>query len=393
MSGSSLQDALQCHLASWGLKRFVSEAEYFAWQRQTLSAHQLNTLHRYIERKRSGSASDEVAFYDATAHPDLLPVLYSQRYDYYVAIGPRVVARLDAARSVLDFGCGVGILTTFYARHCPDKKFVGIDRSSISIARAQAQAREWNLTNVEFRCMDVTQPWQGLYDTIIATHALLQAELDPGLPSLDWTTFARARDSQRQEDFETRTGLDPRLERLWTVLAPHGRMVVCEKTRQLARRVPFQRALASRGFSLMEEPEPVQYRLVDEVTEDGPFYFLGRHGSVAWDESPEPDDAPGFEPSGPFRGSADTSSPLYENHGPSAQRVWEGLTDREVLTQSTFQEPDGRQLHVELGTTAGLCYLYCANTFDQRQFVVMRMEQKAALEQYYAEIMAQPHGP
>ena len=55
----------------------------------------------------------------------------------------------------------------------------------------------------------------------------------------------------------------------------------------------------------------------------------------------------------------------------------------------TLTEPDGRQLHVELGTTSGQCYLYCANTFDQRQLVMMRMEQRRALEQYYVEILAQ----
>lgn len=388
MSGSSLQDALECHLASWGLKRFTSDAEYFAWQRQTLSTDQLNTLHRCIERKRRGSASDEVAFYDATAQPDLLPVLYSQRYDYYLALGPLVVARLDPAQSVLDFGCGVGILTTFYARQRPDKMFVGIDRSPLSIAQAQAQARALGLKNVQFRCMDVTESRSGSYDVIVATHTLVQAEQDPGLPSLDWTTFARAHDPRQQQAFEARIGIGARLDRLCAVLAENGRLMVCEKTRQLARRVPFQRALAARGLSLMEEPEPVRYRLVEEVSDDGPFYVLGRQGAVAWDESPEPDAAAPFEPSGSRPGSADPSAPLYENHGPSAQRVWEGLA-RHVTQQATRQEPDGRQLHVELGTTAGQCYLYCANTFDQRQLVVMRMEQRRALEQYYVEILAQ----
>lgn len=389
MSGSSLQDALECHLASWGLKRFTSDAEYFAWQRQTISANQLNTLHRCIEQKRRGSASDEVAFYDATAHPDILPVLYSQRYEYYLAIGPLVVARLDPAQSVLDFGCGVGILTTFYARQCPDKMFVGIDRSPLSIAQAEAQARVLGLRNVQFRCMDVTEPWSGSYDAIIATHTLVQAEQDPGLPSLNWTTFARAHDPQQQQAFEARTGIGTRLDRLCALLAENGRVMVCEKTRQLARRVPFQRALAARGLSLMEEPEPVRYRLVEEVSDDGPFYVLGRQGSVAWDESPEPEMAAPFEPSGSCPGPADPSAPSYENHGPSAQRVWEGLPDRHVTRQATRQEPDGRRLHVELGTAAGQCYLYCANTFDQRQLVVMRMEQRHALEQYYGDILAQ----
>lgn len=387
--GSSLQDALRSHLTSWGLKRFTSDDAYFAWQRQVLSPDQLQALHHCIERKRRGSLSDEVAFYDATAHPDILPVLYSQRYDYYLAIGPLVVDHLDPAESVLDLGCGVGILTTFYARQCPDKMFVGIDRSPLSIAQAEAQARALALKNVQFRCMDVTAPWSGSYDVIVATHTLLQAEQDPGLPSLDWTTFARAHDPQQQRAFEARTGIGTRLDRLCALLAGNGRVMVCEKTRQLARRVPFQRALAARGLSLREEPEPVRYRLVEEVSDDGPFYVLGRQGAVAWDESPEPDAAAPFEPSGSRPGSADPSAPLYENHGPSAQRAWEELTDRQVTQQATRQEPDGRQLHVELGTAAGQCYLYCANTFDQRQLVVMRMEQRRALEQYYVEILAE----
>jgi SAM-dependent methyltransferase len=389
VAGPSLQDALTSHLASWRLKRFTSDDAYFAWQRQMLSRDQLQSLHHCIECKRRGSASDEVAFYDATAHPDILPVLYSQRYDYYLAIGPRVAAQLHAGQSVLDFGCGVGILTTFYARQYPDHTFVGIDRSPLSIAQAEAQARAWDLTNVRFQCMDVTQPWSGSYDVVIATHALLQAEQDPGIPSLAWTTFARPRDPEQQRAFEARTGIGVRLDRLCAVLTEDGRMVVCEKTRQLARRVPFQRALAARGLSLTEAPEPIQYQLVEEVSDDGPFYVLGRQATVAWNESPEPDKAAPFEPSGSCSGSADPSLPVYENHGPSAQRVWEGLSDRRVSQQATRQEPDGRQLHVELGTAAGHCYLYCANTFDQRQLVVMRMEQRSPLEQYYAGIVAE----
>jgi len=77
MMPQSFLSALTAHLVSWGLKRFTSDAEYFAWQRQALSPDQLNTLHQCVERRRQGSSADDVAFYDAIAHPTILPVLYS----------------------------------------------------------------------------------------------------------------------------------------------------------------------------------------------------------------------------------------------------------------------------------------------------------------------------
>lgn len=390
MTTDSLRQSLDNHLDSWGLNRFTSDAEYFAWQRQVLSPAELSRLHHHVESKRRGTAADEVAFYDATAHPKILPVLYSQRYEYYLAIGPRAACRIADARNILDFGCGVGILTTFYARLYPDKLFVGIDRSSVSIARAQERARTLGLENVRFLCVDLTQrPLPASYDLIIATHALVQAEHDPGLPSRHWSTFERAHDPQRQEDLERRTGLGVCLDGVCAALESDGRVLIFEKTRQLARRIPLQRALAARGLGLLEPPEPVRYELVEEVADDGPFYVLGRapYPAVAWDESPEADGARPFEPAGLSPGSADACVPLYENHWPSAQLNWERLRDRQISQETTRQEPDGRELHVELGCTTGLPYLYCANTFDQRQLVVMDSGQQTVLEEYYREIL------
>ena len=177
MTSDSLLQSLHSHLAWWGLKRFTSDEAYFRWQRQALSPADLTTLHRQVEQKRRGSPADEVTFYDATAHPNILPVLYSQRYDYYLAIGTCVAARIGEGRSILDVGCGVGILTTFYARQYPDKTFVGIDRSPASIARAQEHAKVLGLTNVRFECLDLDDTFSiRSYDLILATHALVQVE-------------------------------------------------------------------------------------------------------------------------------------------------------------------------------------------------------------------------
>jgi SAM-dependent methyltransferase len=395
MTNDSLLQSLHSHLAWWGLRQFTSDEAYFRWQREALSPAELTTLHQLVEHKRRGASADEVVFYDTTAHPHILPVLYSQQYDYYLAIGPRVAVRIGEAQSILqsilDVGCGVGILTTFYARQYPDKIFVGVDRSPASIARAREQAKALGLTNVRFECLDLdhTLPASS-YDVILTTHVLVQGEQDPGIPSRSWNTFERAGESQRQADFERRTGIGTRLDRLSALLSPQGRMIVFEKTRQLARRVPLQRALAARDLGLIEQPELIRYRLVEEVADDGPFYVLGRGASrqLLWNESPEPDEGRPFDRATLKPGLTAPDVPLYENHWPSAQRAWEQLHDKHLLKETTCQEPDGRQLHIELGQAEEWVYLYCANTLDQRQLVLVEPARTVMLESYYQEIVS-----
>ncbi len=388
-SNNEIRTTLHEHLASWGLRQFTSDEAYFQWQRETLSATDIAALHRQVEQKRGGSSADEVSFYDAVAHPNILPILYSQQYDYYLAIGARVADRIGEARFILDVGCGVGILTTFYAKQYPDKTFVGVDRSAASIARAKEHAKAHSLTNIRFECLDLdhTAPTHSA-DLILATHALVQAEQDAGIPSRSWNTFERADDGRQQADFERRTWIDTRLDHLSALLPAQGRMIVFEKTRQLARRVPLQRAMAARDLGLIEQPELIRYRLVEEIVDDGPFYVLGRSAvrQFLWDESPEPDKGRPFDRTQPKPGSSDPDAPLYENHWPSAQHVWEQLHCKQLFKETTRQEPDGRQLHVELGHAEEGVYLYCTNTLDQRQLVIVEPARAVMLETYYTEI-------
>lgn len=392
MPTPDLQKAIADHLARWGLRRFDADAAYDQWQRTTLKPDELTTLLRLSEQRRApgAGAADEIAFYDYAATRRILPVLYSQRYDYYVMVGSAVAERIGPAGSVLDAGCGIGVLTTFYARQFPQCSFVGVDRSQASIAVAQEKAAALGLANVRFDCLDVERASApGSFDRLIATQALLQTEQDPGLPSRSWQTFERGKDPAAQADFERRTGLAGRLDRLCAALAPDGRLIVCEKTRHLARRVPFQRAFAARRLVLLEPPLPLQYAIVEEVTGDGPLYVLGRSprdAAPAWDESPE-HAGESMDVAAFTSRPANPDEPLYENHQASAQKVWAQLPDRRILQETTKQEPDGRQVHLELGESQGLTYLYCANTFDQRQLVMVKNDQASMLAQYYQELL------
>lgn len=390
MTNNPLRQSLHEHLAWWGLRHVTSDRDYFFWQRQQLSVEQLNQLNLHAERKRTGDYVDEMAFYDLAAHPKIFPVLYSQRYEYYEVIGLRAMAHLGEAYDILDFGCGLGILTTWYARRFPDANLVGIDRSAASIAIAQGKAKDLGLRNLRFICLDLErEPLSGSFDLVLTTHALLQAEQDPGVPSESWRTFDRGDDPSQQMAFEQRTGLAIRLDRLCQVLRPHGRMIVSEKTRQLARRVPLQRALAGRSLQLVQPADPIHYRSIEDVVEDGPFYVLSRgtQTMAAWDELPELDDGSLFTLNTMLANFNDSDAPLYENHGPSAQVAWEELSERTVIREVTREELDGRQVHVELGIVDETHYLYCANTFDQRQLVMMEEGRAALLEAYYQEII------
>lgn len=397
-TNDELRTSLHEHLAWWGLRHIESDAAYFAWQRDVLTPQELTTLHRHIEAKRAANegSSAEIAFYDLTARPRSVPVLYSQRYDYYLQVGSRVAGHLGGATSILDVGCGIGILTTFYARHCPGCTVLGVDRSSASIDLARQRAEELGLANLRFECLDLDrQDLSGLFDLVIATHTLLQAEQEPGLPSRNWRTFERSQDAQAQQRFERRTGVGARLDRLKSLLAPQGRVILFEKARLLARRVPFQRALAARGFQLLVPPAPVRYRSVEDVTDDGPLYVLGvvpQDRPLPWDESPEPDEAMPLDLGALRSAQAQGDQPLYENHASSAQRAWRELPGKQVWKEATDEGSDGRQLHVEWGRAGAFVYLYCANTFDRRQLALVEPARAAVLETYYGEITSDMPG-
>ena len=467
------------HLAQWGLRRFPDEDSYYAWQRQSLSGERLRLLQQTAQTRHDGGGADR-AFYDLAASPDVLPVLYSQRYGYYHLLGPAIANVLERAQRVLDVGCGVGILTTWYATCFPSVTFLGIDRSLKSIEVAREFAQACHLENVSFRHCEIPQhEIPGTFDTIVSTQALFQSESDPGLPSRSWTTFERARDEQQQRALEERTGIGPRLDRLLQVLEPTGRVVLFEKAVHLGRRVLFQRALEARECVPIADPQLLTYLELGEPVEEGPLYVMqrgpaspavairedvrhdpqqglyrcqGAHADFVYARLPKDEahsekvvvkfgDKQGWYETGrtggglgyvrlmihetfsgllvglmemqalmlelvrheltqgqepietrlariwpePASGPPE-EAPLYENHFPMAEQVWRKLPDRVVLRQQTDEEAEGRQRHIEYGRCAGnFHYLYWANTFDQRQIVILDQERSNLLESYYSE--------
>lgn len=477
----TLDEALIQYLQSWGLREFDNEASYYEWQRTIVSSQDLEALQSLVEQRQGGENEvADIQFYNLLAKPPLLSVLYSQRFDYFLKIGALLSQRLSSAEHVLDFGCGVGILTCFFAQQHPDVQFVGLDRSGRSIEIAQGEAKKRLLPNVQFRATPGSNfPSDCLYDCILSTQALLQSEREPGLPSIHWHTFEREKNPARQEELEDRTGLKRRLDSLLQVLSPAGRLICFEKTWNLGRRIFFQRAMSGRGLSLVCDPVPCSYHELGEWRIDGPLYEVSRYvvsGPPAWNEVPYQGEGEtlyrcvgamaermGIElgtsqPQKTVRGQHATYGPWafqfgvweealswglcetgsglrglvlasmaekhiivqlfekvgnlmesefeefihngwghfhdvaqndftpgYENHASSAQGIYEALPQKIIEQKATLSDGKGKEMHIEIGTTNTFRYLYWANTFDQRQIVLVDEAGEEMLNDYYHE--------
>ena len=297
------------HLAKWDLREFLHEDEYYAWQQKSLPPQVLRRLNEFAEKRQGGTdAEADCHFYNLASSSTLLPILYSQRFAYFRAVGAAISQYLEPGKTVLDFGCGVGILTTWYALLFPDCVFTGVDRSSQSIAVAQQQSQAFQLNNVSFQSAMVPQDdVPGTFDVILSTQALFQSETDPGLPSRSWNSFEREDDAERQRRYEARTGIGERLDWLLARLSPMGRFLIFEKASHLGRRVLFQRAFTSRGLGNEHEPAYLCYASFGEQLRDGPLYSLTlESSSFPFDENPHVE---------PWEG-------IYRCQGSHAELVW-----------------------------------------------------------------------
>ena len=341
----SVETRLAEHLANWGLREFSREQEYYTWQRESLSSRVLSHLNELAEQRQGGvHVKADCEFYDLAASPEVLPVLHSQRFGYYQAAGKAIMKCLKAGESVLDFGCGVGILTTWYASMFPDCVFTGIDRSAQSIAAAQQYAQTMNLNNVSFySCSIPDETISDTFDVIIATQALFQSETDPGLPSQSWESFERRNDQNRQAIYEARTGLGARLDWLCARAQPSGRFLAFEKASHLGRRVLFQRAVKARGLFLDQDPVCLPYFSFGEQVLDGPFYNL------IWTPT-----AKGFDEN-PF---FDQIERVYRCQGKQADFIWGIFVEVGSLEQPAVSRKQDGEIHSQVCQTPSglLCW-------------------------------------
>lgn len=171
--------SLRDHLIDFGIQAFQDDS-YWTWGGEKLgekrSAH-LNKLRKPLMRGKPQKA-DLFAFYEFIATAEVAAVVHSMKADAIRATGEFVASRIQGPR-ILDTGCGIGYLTSWYALQKPKEKVLGIDFSPTSIEMAKRCATKRGITNLEFCALDgklfsPTEP----FDTIVDTQGMINPQLD-----------------------------------------------------------------------------------------------------------------------------------------------------------------------------------------------------------------------
>jgi 2-polyprenyl-3-methyl-5-hydroxy-6-metoxy-1,4-benzoquinol methylase len=166
---------LQEHLADYHIHCFRDRRTYESWAEEQLGhrwRQRLDAAYAGIHaphRSREGVRKT----FDSSAHSKIAQVnlsgLFAQEFHFGDAIGRLIEGR----KRVLDLGCNIGHLTTWYARTDPDRHVIGVDFSLHCVLAARLKARKMGLTNVDFEVKDLEVcDLTGTYDAIVETLCL-----------------------------------------------------------------------------------------------------------------------------------------------------------------------------------------------------------------------------
>ena len=174
MDSSDSKQEIKNHLLSFGIQVFTSDASYWAWGGKKLGPKRAGRLDTLRLPLTEGATKEQLhQFYDYIAHPDVSGVVHSMKADAIAASGFAVDAALPKAGRILELGCSIGHLTTFYGRQSSLRDVVGCDFSERSIFRARKEAKKRKVDNVSFEVVDIDSGLpSGPFDAVVSTQVL-----------------------------------------------------------------------------------------------------------------------------------------------------------------------------------------------------------------------------
>ena len=140
---NKIKNSLKKHLVNFGLKFFDNFNQYDLWKENYFKKSNIpiDTKKKYLMfleknlMNRSYSLSDE--FYDLIAkYEKLMIITHSMKSNEILNSGLSVINELKENSNILDIGCNLGYLTSFYAKIFPSSNFLGFDKSKNSILKA-----------------------------------------------------------------------------------------------------------------------------------------------------------------------------------------------------------------------------------------------------------------
>ena len=185
--------ALTHHLAHYGIVPCASLTHWQArWNAVDAALRAALDATRQPGATRAPTTAEQLRFYGALAVPQVAGVMYSRQANTLHAIGSAVAALVAGRQQLLDLGCNIGHLTSWYAASGAVRSATGIDfvPQCIASARALAQAASGTLKFVDG---DITQALPaGTFDAITDTHTL--STLPNAAPALALVRNALQRD-------------------------------------------------------------------------------------------------------------------------------------------------------------------------------------------------------
>lgn len=173
-SNAASSMSLSNHLIAFGIQ---DQSGSMCQMPEPRQIKRLEQLSRPLNKGRPKKA-DVVAFYEFLASPRLAGWGHSNKADAIRVTGEFVLKRLGGER-ILDVGCNMGYLTSWYARQNPAAQVLGIDLSPSCIELAQRQAVKLGITNLRYAVVDGGRfsPEQ-LFDSIVDTQGMIDAQTD-----------------------------------------------------------------------------------------------------------------------------------------------------------------------------------------------------------------------
>ena len=163
------------HLRQYGIRHFANNDYYLEWGAKRLGPMLTDQVDRMREPllEEKVSVGDLRAFYNFIANPKVSGVVHSMNADAIRVCGEFAGRQLHNRKKVLDLGCNVGYLSTWFARLDSQRHVTGVDLSTRSIEEATKRARTLGIANARFEVCDLTRSVPGTgYDAIVDCQTL-----------------------------------------------------------------------------------------------------------------------------------------------------------------------------------------------------------------------------
>ncbi|MAH88451.1 MAG: hypothetical protein CMJ06_00125 [Pelagibacterales bacterium] len=154
---NNIKLSLKKHLNNFGLKFFNSYDNYFKWQIQcldniNLSDNEKNKYFNFLNKnKLNKNYKLPTSFYDLIASNRRLSVItHSMKSNDILYNGVSIINDLNDCKNILDIGCNLGYLTSFYSKVFKNSNIIGLDKSKKSILLASEVFHKKKYNNLCF---------------------------------------------------------------------------------------------------------------------------------------------------------------------------------------------------------------------------------------------------